>query len=327
MASKKGQTKARPKSKYKSREQADPIPVEMADALERGVVLYVKMGAPGFLSGIDVENVDAGDVDPEMLRLSKKTLDCTQYKAMKSIHGQVKKYLRARTLPTPRWLKSSYFIPDGLVAETMAGVQHFIDLHDDEYLPAFLRVYREEKARARERLKKLYDESDYPSVENLRRSCYIRQEVIEQRTPTKLEAISPSLYREQREALRQKAAETMQDAKLYLRDTLFKLLTHLHEKLAASDPATGRPMAIRKSAVENIEDFLKFFEPRDVNKDAPMQAMIEKLRRSMTGLDLETVKHDEKYRASMAAAVGAITKDLGALVTVAPRKIRLPKAG
>ena len=319
--------KKKKKLKSKSRGEVVPVPLSMADAFERGIVLYVKMGAPGFLTGIDTDNVDAGDVDPEMLRLSKKTLDCPQYKAMKSLHGQVKKFLRGRTLPVPRYLKSSYFIPDEQVEETVKGVEQFIHLHDDEYLPAFLRVYRDEKARAKERLKALYDESDYPSIENLRRSCYIRQEIIEQTTPKKLEGISPSLYREQREALRQKAAETMNDAKLYLRNACFKLLTHLHEKLAASDPATGRPMVIRKSAVENVEDFLKFFEPRDVNKDVPLQGIVEKIRKNMTGLDLETVKHDEKYRASMAAAVGAIARDLGALVTVAPRKIRLPKVG
>jgi hypothetical protein len=316
------------KSKSKSTMgEAVQIPLSMADAFEKGVVLYVKMGAPGFITGIDVENVDAGDVDPEMLRLSKKTLDCPQYKAMKSVHGQVKKFLRGRTLPVPRYMRSAYFIPDEQVEETIKGIEQYVNLHDDEYLPAFLRVYRDEKLKAKERLKNLYDESDYPSVESLRRSCYIRPEIIEITTPKRLEGISPSLYRAQREALRQKMAETANDGKMYLRDTLFKLLTHLHEKLAASDPATGRPTVIRKASVDHIEDFLKFFESLNVTKDTPMEATVEKLRKNMAGLDLEIIKHDDKYRASMAATVGAIARDLGALVTVAPRKIRLPKAG
>jgi len=302
---------------------ASPIPLEMADAFNRGMCIYVRMGAPGFTAKADPDLVDVGDADKDSITVSKDLLDCPEYDDIKRIHGRIKKFLKTVTLPVPHYFNSFYFIPDPRIDEVNKFLDEIIEEHDQEKVPAFMRVYKQAKEEAKTRLKHLYDEDDYPEPSRLRHAFYIRPKPIEMTVPGRLAEIDPARYRLEQRRLQEEHAKTAMEMRLYLRQSIYAMLRHLQEKLTGNTE-DGRAKMIRSSAITHIEEFLAFFEGGgDVTNDTELQHNIQQIKKVMAGLDLDQAKHDDQYRSMMAKSIGGITKAMDKMVVVAPRKIKM----
>lgn len=300
------------------------MPNQLAESFDKGVCLYVKMACPGFNASMDSDLVDT-DADKDLIKVTKITLDAPQHKAIRSLHSQIKKYLRTKSLPIPKFMKSSYFIPNQDIVEVFERLEKFIEEHDEDLLPSLVKHYEHAKAEAKKRLKSAYDEEDYPSVQVLKNACYIAPEVLELRTPEKLKSVSPSLYAKQTKALEAKFSETLMEMRTYLRSSILEMVQHLEEKLKGKDEE-GRPKVIRESALKHIEEFIESFNAsRNVTNDTELQSILGKLRQVMSGASIEMVRGDEQFRAQLARSVAGINKQLTSLVGGGARKIRVSK--
>lgn len=298
-----------------------PIPLELAGAFKNVVVIYLKIRNPGFSKSASMEDVDVGDVDKSMLSLSKSTIDSPKFRAIINHHSRVKSFLRMKALPIPKFFKSCYAIPHDAFLSTMKGVDKLILEHDEELRPDFIRHFDEIKAHAKTKLRKEYNEADYPSKAQLRQAFSITVEAIHQDVPGELKSLDAQFFAKQQEALTAKFAECGFAMRNYKRVVLQKLLEHLHQKLQETD-ADGRPKMIRKNAIENIEEYLMDYPVQNVTNDTELTALTQSLQRLVVKADLETIRHDERFRQSMANQVREIKLDLNALITSKPRKIR-----
>lgn len=329
MATKTSVTKSRPTTKKgniaSETPEAAPITAEMQKAFDRGICLRLIIGGPSFRRRVDSKEITAGDTDTDMLHVSKETLECDEYEAIQRLHGEIKKYLNIRALPIKaKLMKGTYFIPLDLAADVFTKVDAFILQHDTELVPRFCTVYEQAKAAAKAKLKHLYDERDYPSGAALAKAFYIQQFPLSIAPDGKMAGINKQLFDEARKRLEQTYANAAQEMRLTLRTTLREMIAHLAERLAGGS-TDGKAKVFRESAVTHINDFLAFFDPRNVTDDTELATLVGKCRKVMEGVSVEDLRKDDAYRANVAKQVDGIKVALETLVIAAPtRKVKLP---
>lgn len=300
-----------------------PLTPELEQAFEKGICLRLIMGSPGFRAKVDSDEVTAGDTDTDMLHINKDTLDCPEFDAIKQLHGEIKKYLGIRSMPIKtKLLRGTYFIPIALVADAMAKMKVFQAQHTEELVPAFIKVYDKAKAAAKLRLRHLYDERDYPSDAAVQRAFYIQLFPIDVSASGKLRSVDEQLFMEFNEQMRQTYRSAALEMRMGLREVIAKMVGHLTTKLA--EPEDGKRKVLRKSAIGHIEEFLQFFEARNVTNDTDLQAVMDRLRTVMDGVDQDALKTDDKYRGLMQTQLGALTTELDNLITTTGRAVKLP---
>lgn len=319
-----------PKTKTSSKTKAElgAVTDDVARAFETGgICIRLRRGAPGFRAGVDSDEFEAGGADKDQLSLTKKLIDSDAFRAIKRCHNDVAHYLRHKAMPVPSLDQSYYFVPTRRVKDAIEYCREQIKLHDEKLVPAFIDGdYENAKREAKKRLKHLYNEEDYPSKARLREAFYISIEPQARSAPTALRSIDADLYLEAQREIEGSFRRAAEEARLYLRQELLKFLKDTVDRLTAKAD-DGRPKAFHSSSVEKIEEFVKFFDDRNVLKDGEMQGLVERLRKVMKGVDVEAIRDDAKFRAQVAQQMGQFTSELDKLVTAAPRKIKVRGKG
>jgi len=300
-----------------------PLTPELESAFDKGICLRLIMGSPGFRAKVDSDEVTAGDTDTDMLHINKDTLACPEFDSIKQLHGEIKKYLNIRSMPIKtKLLRGTYFIPIDLVGDCMAKMKGFQVQHNEELVPAFIKVYDKAKVAAEKRLKHLYDERDYPSAEAVRRAFYIQLFPIDVSASGKLKSVDAQLFEEFNTQMRQMYQSAAVAMRMDLREVIAKMVKHLTTKLAEQED--GKRKVLRKSAVGHIEEFLQFFEARNITNDTELKAVMDRLRKVMDGVDPVALKKDAEYRADMETKLDILTKELDKLITTTGRAVKLP---
>ena len=301
-----------------------PMTPEIAEAFDKGICLRVIMGYPGFSGTVDPEQFEIGEVDPDMLHFKKDTLDCPAYSALKRFHGEIRTYLKLRSMPIKtRLFRGTYFISLKIAEEVFKQMDVFVNIHNTKLVPALIDEYEDGKQDAKKRLgPDLYDESDYPSATALKRACHIQWYPLATQADGKLKDIDTKLFNEAQQRLQQTYNEAALEMRAALRTQLYQLTEHLRERLSGKS-ADGKPKVLRGEAIEHINEYLEFFNPKDVTNDKELAAHVEKMRKLMSGVEIEELRKDDKYRAELAKSLGGVVSELDKLVTTGGRKIRV----
>ena len=323
-------TKAKPskkKSSPASTPHAAPLTPEMAQAFTRGFCLRVIVGGPSFRRRVDSDEIEAGEADVELLHVSKETLQCEEYDALQHSYGEMKKYLAVRSLPVKMaLLKGTYFIPLDLHTTVMTWMEAWEQRRTTVLVPALVEAYKTAKSKAKERLKQLYNEVDYPAADALAAAFYVELWPIQLAPDGKLKDLNSQLYQKTERKLQEQYAAAALEMRQLPRIVLHKMLVHLTERLRGTT-GDGRPKALRiyESAVTHITEFIEFFAPKNVTDDAAMSDIVGKLKQVMAGVDIETLRDDATYRTTMNTQMTAVLGELAKLVGAAPRKIKIAK--
>jgi len=303
--------------------QTVPLTPEIEQAFKDGVLLRLIMGSPGFKAKVDSDEITAGEADTDMLHVHKSTLECDEYDAIKSLHGEIKKFLWLRSMTIKaKLMRGTYFIKYKYISEVLGGLQKFVDQHNTDLVPAFLAVYTKAKTTAKGRLKNLYDDRDYPTEDALRQAFYIQYYAMPQtEVSTKVKEVDAVLYEQMVANLQREYTEAAQLMRLELRQNLLKMTQHLKEKLSGEN---GEKKVLRQTAVTHITDFLQFFDAKDNTGDRGLSVIVDQLKKTMSGVEIEQLKKDDKYRAAMNTALDGVVKQLDGLVTETGRAVKLP---
>ena len=94
------------------------------------------------------------------------------------------------------------------------------------------------------------------------------------------------------------------------------------ERLSATG-SDGRAKSFRAPTIEHVEEFLQFFDQRNVLGDQAMKGLVDRLRKAMKGISADAIRDDERFCAEVTRQMGQFTAELDKLVTTAPRKTRV----
>ncbi|MCC5611006.1 hypothetical protein LC612_30715 [Nostoc sp. CHAB 5834] len=228
--------------------------------------------------------------DRRMCRLRKTLLPKNQVMdEMVAIIRAIRKFHYANTLAWmhdgPRMLPTANFTPymDGirdLKAQLEAKVLEFFDAY-----PTLAKT-------AEQSLGKLYDATDYPSVESLRKKYSMDVKV--QPLPSAEGLLQLGLESEDAQAFRMKLQADMEDtflkANQRMWNELYSRLAVLHERLSDEDAT------VRKGTIAAVQELTELLPRMNLTGDERLEALTLRLQSSLKGLSEESLKHDPSTR-------------------------------
>jgi hypothetical protein len=296
----------------------DRIVLPDRDLSQTTLCLKVQFGAIGDSRRISSAQVDV-DADKRLIRVSKKLLDAAELKAIRRFDSQLRHSLYEICLP--------YDIGVHLVPYQALDTVEEMLLNAEAERPAlveaFLFVYPQLCRQISQRLRTLYNPSDYPPVDFVRSKFTFKWEYLSFGVPGELREVSPQIFAREREKIAQKMAEASIEIQQVLRTTLAQMIEHLRERLTSDEE--GKPKQLRESAILKLKEFLSSFDFRNVTDDRELTEQVNRARALLEGVDTEAIRNTDTLRERIRSGMTEISARLDTMIIERPkRKFRFP---
>lgn len=284
-------------------------------------VLYLSLtlGRPGIKRKIGADRVQV-DADKSLITVSKEILDSKAYREILSADGQIRSWVRARSLPVPALKTGIYAVPVSLVTQVERRLEKMA-ANRRALVADFIREYPARVEDARTRLRSNFNRSDYPSASEMEDAFKFTTRYVSFDVPASLEEVNSDMFAREREKAAKAWEETLAEWKTLLRNSMADLVNHAVERLAAGKK--GKTKIFRNSLIENVREFLKTFDARNVADDAELKQIVQKARDLLkNGVTPQRIRDDGECREAVRAGFTEIKKTLDGMIVDRPvRKI------
>lgn len=189
-------------------------------------------------------------------------------------------------------------------------------------LEAVISAWPVRVSEAKARLGDFFDPRDYQSADQLAKEFAFKKKWMHFGIPDVLKEISPEIWEIERRRTAEAWAEVKQNGILLLRKEVSGMVERLNEAMRPA--ADGEKKKFYATAVTNMTDFFTEFENRNIVGDDELKAEIEKLKKLVTGRDIEAFKSDDSLRAKVKKETDEIKDRVASLLVVASsRQIKL----
>ena len=301
----------------------------MQEAFSASILLNLSVRMPGNAKKVSDESALADGeqhADHSWLALSKRLIDAEEFDAIKTVTGRMKRFLERKCIVAKgkkgsrpaisKFIKPGiYILPLGLVAEVDAELEVF-KREFAEARDKFIEAYPYLQEAAREKLKDLYNQEDYPDADTLKDAFAIEYSYMNVTTPKALEAISAEIFRREQAQAEKQWSEATEEIRMVLRTGFQQLVDWMVEVLSQTEDGERRK-SFRESSAGRMMDFLEDFSAKNITKDSELAALIEKAKDLLDGQDPRTMKRDikkEDWRDAMLDKFSELKTELEPLV-------------
>ena len=274
---------------------------------QSSVILSLNMRRAGNTRRVSTSRVEV-DADKSAISVSKELIDSEEYSRIESFDGAVRKWVYSRALPNEGTLRGgTYRVPTALVEEVDAQLVGFEDTRR-ELIEAFLDVYPERREQARQRLRALFDERDYPDVDELRRAFRFSYRYMSFQVPGALEAISKDLLRRELEKRKIEVATEAEEIRNALRASFAEIISHATDRLGTD---RGKKRRFADSMIDRMSEFLTYFGARNIIGDEELERLVERARRVMKGVgNAADLRTDDNLRRTVRQSLTRIKREM-----------------
>lgn len=245
-------------------------------------------------------------------RVTKSLLhDCQDLQAIQQLVGQARNHVHY--VYTQNWSDNGQRF-----CSTKAYFHYWpiiTQMRDDFYrlVETFLSNYSWEITKAQAELGDLFDEDDYPSVEELRNK--FRFEIVRSPVPDSghwMLDIAKEDLDEMREECESYTSKRIAEAMNDVWSRLHKAMTTISERLDYGDDEQKK--IFKASTVDNLHELVDLLDVLNVTDDPTMVQMKDDLARAMRGVTPEALREDAALRAATKKSVDEAIKNLPSLM-------------
>ncbi len=292
------------------------------DLAKSTVSLLVSFGLPGNSKKLKGSQFEV-EADKTWVKAHKILLDSKELKEIGRKIGQLRVYLDTYCLPFPS--RAIKLVPLPKVVEADEACMEFEEWFLNEGVPKFLKAYPRLCEQAELRLDKIYNPTDYPDVEQMKRKFSFIYRFISMGVPEQLRELKKSIYRNEKDKAKKIAVAAVDEIAMVRRAMLLKLVEHLKEKL--SDEKDGKPKIFRDTTVTKLQEFLNEWEVYNVANDEEGTELVRRARALVGDTDPEALRTTDVTKEKVLKGLEVISEKLGELVVDKPtRKFRLVKS-
>jgi len=291
------------------------------DLARKTVFIKLHLGLLGNSRKVSSSQVEV-DADKALIRVSKTLLDSPELQAIRTLDGDVRRYLYDTCLPFDVGI---HLLPLALLETVDERLSEFKGKRDglvEVFLAAYPRLCQE----AAGRLRTLYNPADYPRVDEVRSHFTLSWQYVSYGVPEQLGEISARIFETEREKAAQTMSEACEEIQQVMRASLLELVSHLRDRLI--DQADGKPQRLRESTLQKLRNFLATFNLRNVVDDHELKEHVDKARALLEGVSTDALRNMPLIRArvreGMADLAGQIDVLAGDRVS---RKFRFDEEG
>ena len=299
--------------------------IETTDLASKTIVCSItlnKVGATKRVLGCDIS--DSPDrhapinteADACYISVSKRILDCPEYNAIRAADQRLKKYLSQRCLPS-NLKRGMYLLPTTLVAEVDAHLE-ILFAERDQLVDKFVAAYEQDKETAKQKLRGLYREEDYPEVSDIKDGFRVEVRYMTMGVPSALKKIKAEIFHREAE----KARRTLEDDAVVIRQALRQSMADLCDRMVhcLGYEDNGSKKKFTKSVSHDVRDFLDTFVHRDLTGDTILSDLVGKAKGLLDGVDDKDLKTDEDTRDRMRYAFEQLAAKLEQSTEVKPKR-------
>jgi len=262
------------------------------------------------------------EAESKFVSMGKKLLD-TNHPAWRNLVA-----VRTRIMNT--WRKSTLPYPEpGIRLIRRPMLEGFTDeikeLRDDllEAERELAECYAEMKAAASVRLGRLYNRDDYPETLVGLFDVFVDHPNFQ--VPEYLRLISPSLYQQEAERIRNRFDDAVRLAEESFIGELAKLVEHLTDRLAGTKD--GKPKIFRDSVVSNLVDFFERFRQLNIGSSDDLDRMVADVRRIVGETTAADLRNSTPLRQHVATELLRVQASLDGLMVDRPRRNLIRRNG
>jgi len=299
---------------------------------ERSIVLSVEIGALGVARrvgganvktkrAVDSDGISAPvviDSDTNMVRVNKSLLESSELTTIRSLHGEIRTYLYGQTVKGP--LRAGMYITPlisvGPVDRKLVEYQAQLCTLVDAFIDAYPSLIEE----ARGKLGPLFDATEYPDEEAVRRAFYLTWEWISFGVPASLQQVQDEIYNRELEKAQRKMSEAADMVQTALRAELLELVNHARERLSGTT-SNGKPKVFRDTLIGNIRGFFETFDARNLTGDEALQNIVDRAKGLLDGVDAGALRDSDQARAQVAAGFAEIQATLDGMIVDKPVRL------
>ncbi len=279
--------------------------------------LMLAFSRPGVTRRLKKDQFTAADADKALVGASKKIIDSPEYAAVAAYERGVKAYVAHMALPSTLYRDGAYLILNTRVK----AVDEFLEKSKPEWealRDAYVEVYPQRKTETLKRLGLVGDDGDYADPADVKAAFGFEWSYVVMSTPSTLKQISADLWTKEEERLRARLQTAEQDIVAAFREQFSVMVTGMKEMLTG-EKADGKKQKFYGLKVENLLKFMESFGDNNICGDDPLAALIGDARKLLQGVDPDTLRKDETWKANLGASFATIEANLATL-TVAKGK-------
>lgn len=286
------------------------------DLAQKTVCVKVRVGRIGNTRKVSNSQVEV-DTDKSLIRVSKHLLDSKELRAIANFDGEVRRYLYDTCLPFEAGI---HLCPLALLEQMEAKLREFAAARE-ALVQAFLSAYPVLCQEAAQRLRSLYNPSDYPPADYVAQQFTFAWQYISFGVPDQLRAISTKIWQDEREKAAQVMAEAGREIQQVLRAAMAELVKHMRDRL--KDGPDGKPLRFKESTVSNLVEFLGTFDFRNVTDDVELKALVDRAREVLAGISADDLRTTADLRGKVQQGMADLAAELDTMIVKKPaRKFR-----
>lgn len=283
------------------------------DLNKNSILLIVRLSKPGNRRKVPSGMVQV-DADESAVLVSKELLDCPEMAAIATLDGEIRRWIYLRCLPSGVLKEGVYRLPLVLVDEVNGKLESFAEERNFK-IEQFLDVYPQKVIEAHNRLRSLYDPSDYPPVPQLRKAFDFQYRYVTMDIPQNL---SNALVEQEREKAKKDVEAEVDEIRLALRTAFADLVSHATNALTIG--TDNKPKVFRDTLVTNMQQFFNYFDARNLTNDTELAELVEQARCIMQGVTPDTLRTNMSVRQQVQQTMKQVKSTISASVMLKPSR-------
>lgn len=231
---------------------------------------------------------------PDGERKSKTILDCPELREIKRLHREFRDYTELYAIPCDDLFRPGMYLMPAIrikqIDEYYSRAQERLDV----LVENLLTLYDRRKHEAKRRLRKLYNEADYPDEKTIRQTYTVEYSFITLAVPDALKLSDSELYKRETKKLRslyRKAADTSRNA---LAQQMQNMAEHCVDRLGVG--LDGKPKVFRDSLLTNWHRFFELFDEKNISGDEELASRVHRLQEDIAKIGCCQLRENAKLR-------------------------------
>jgi len=286
------------------------------------VVLSIRIGVPGNRRTVSSAQVEV-NADKTAIRVSKELVKSPERDEVIALDTDLKRWLFSNSLPSRLLKPGMHRLPVATIEAFETYIEEY-RVKRGEIIDRFIESYPALVETARETLRDLFDVTDYPPAEDMRRYFGCEYAYLTLDTPSALANVSKELLAREREKAIEAARLEVTEIQQAMRQELADILDHAVERLGMETDGTrrGKPRTFRNTLITGMADFFATFEGRNVVGDEELAGLVASAREIMNGTTPDRLRRDSTARAVVKSSLEAVRGIMDANTMLKPtRKI------
>jgi hypothetical protein len=296
--------------------QPPAAPQPVANSIfDKAVCVSVGRGWPSLTKTLSKDFIAVSNADKRRLHAQKDLYDSVELKKLFNLEAALDNKLKLYCIPFP--LKNGvYILPIDLYSE----VENLLTQHIAARQPlieAFCAKYDQLVADAKAALGSSFNPADYGTAESVKSEFEFSYNYLQLNVADALQKVGKDVLKREQDKMEKVWQEAGTAATQLLAAQFGGMVKHLQDRLQDTGK-DGKKKIFRNTLLDPINEFIKCFNPRNLQSNQELKNLVEQAKALVTGVNAQQIRDNETLKKTLHDGFAAINDSLASFVIDEP---------